>query len=1211
MQHKPPTHLQGITDLTVIAQIKPGLIEGIFESRSYAWRLRMVLHLLDAARRTSREADVQANPFIDHVGRLRGIHCFRFAVLPGDRQLLLNVTFDGGWEPYLRLIWDPLGTMLDLIFCHCEGYPLAAAYSYDEYIRWIRDHEVPSQFFYVDSGGSVADQAFQTRLEALQRTSGHRPGADLRAVQLALEAPQPPQPTLATTTQALRNLKGLYALSPFFGLPRPTPATSVPLDDGAVLLRFAQNFLPDLRSWYAQGLFDPGQRFDALAAAHALESRWLMAPQWTRPKKRDRALPPALTDVQAGILNSFKTPAGRHGRNALVLARVTNPGDARRWLQAGATASSAGGQGLIGDGTATALSDAGTVCTVAITFAGLQALEIPEPLLAALPGEFMQGMEARAGLLGDVRTNHPQQWNRPRKWSQPARPASAPLDLTLVHLVFQLRTSESDSEQGSDRTVLLGRLSDWITRNLGPSSGIEALAVEPGWSRPSVAHEPATRDHFDYVDGVSQPTLEASAANQYWDDAVKTGEILLGWTNDRGDGPLETPGEAPPPVSSAPPAEWLELGTFLVVRKIRQHVERFNGIVDRAAAELVATCGLASIDQARELVRSKLMGRSSDGSSIIAQRGQGINDFDYRSDTDGAQCPFASHVRRANPRAAPPKMRPPRIVRRGMGYGPSTASGKDKPADDVPSGVLFMAYNASIAEQFEVIQRWLTGGNSSGVSSAEADPFLGVPRLGEPTLFRFAHGDKVVRVDLGDQPICNLEWGLYAFVPSLALLRNWDAKTTTARANQAIMRFPPVRTREADFAKGTPDNIDRQVKAEFEDDTGRKVRWDMVRHAGGVEKIGSIVMVGSVEAVTTVLHDDGSTYSVSGYGKRMGETLGSSPFGEDDAAGPGQGHARDFVPLVKAGIAESVTEAQAHAAAFEFVTTKLARQLTDFKALGHPHALVDFVVLGTELIAELCHQWFGVDFSGTDVMPGPLVAAATPVRCPGHFLSVARNVFSARPNKPVELVARAHGTELRKAVAKWASPAASTAAPVTRKILEAIGKSSTTVSEADRQATLANAMLGLPATLLGSWAKVLRAWTSDRRLWRLQHELASLAPEAGRTMLRAALISTMAADPVADGIWRTVTKKEYLGKVTVEAEDTVWLGLGSAMAGNQDAALAENLLFGGDLAAAPHACPGRGLAVGALTGALTALLLAGELSPMPSQTTLRLKPVMP
>jgi len=153
-------------------------------------------------------------------------------------------------------------------------------------MRWVREHEVPSQFFYVDSGGSVADRAYLNKLEWQQRAQGDRPGADLRAARLALQPMRPPQPTVAAVNAALRSLKGLYGMTQFFGLAAPAPVGSVPLDDAWVLLRFAQDFLSDLRNWFAQGLFDPGQPFDVLRARFERERLWLMSPRWSRPRNR-------------------------------------------------------------------------------------------------------------------------------------------------------------------------------------------------------------------------------------------------------------------------------------------------------------------------------------------------------------------------------------------------------------------------------------------------------------------------------------------------------------------------------------------------------------------------------------------------------------------------------------------------------------------------------------------------------------------------------------------------------------------------------------------------------------------------------------------------------------------------------------------------------------------------------------------------------------
>lgn len=1237
MPHVAPTQLQGITDLTLIAEVGPGLIDGIFDSRSYAWRLKRVLELLDAARRASREADKLPNPFVDGVGRLRGIHFFRFALLPDDK-LLLNVTFDGGWEPYLRLIWGPLGTMLDLIFCHCPSYPLAAVSSYGQYIRWIREHEVPSQFFYADSAGSAADRSYLERLEAQQRLSGGQSGADLRAAQAALAPPRPPQPSQTTAAAAVRSLKGLYSLLPYFGAPVPGPgvAPGGARDHRAVLLRFAQDYLPDLREWIAQGLFDPGQRFDTLRPTFMAERQWLMNPRWTRPEKLDPPGPLLPEQLQAGLLSSPRADAGRHLRGALVLARVTRPADARAWL------ADAARDELIGSGAQTTLVNGDVLCTVALTYAGLQALEVHETRLAAMPGEFIQGMEARAGILGDVRINHPQQWRRPRApWRGTAAGTGAPIDLTLAHLVIQLRTPEADDERADDRSPLLSRLEAWIDMHLPESGPFEVLAVEPAWSRPVLGSELAGRDHFGYVDGISQPSLAPSGGQPFWEDAVKAGELLLGRINDRGDGPPPRQGAVPLPPD---PAAWMELGSFVVVRKIRQYVEHFDAIVGRAAQALAEADPSLTPDGARELARAKLMGRYADGTPLVAQRGTNANDFDYRNDGDAAQCPFASHVRRANPRAKAPGTHLPRIMRRGMGYGPAPEQPNPRGRDQDERGVLFMAYNASIAEQFEVIQRWLSGGNSSGVSSSQPDPLLGVPRLGEPSVFRFAAGDKVVRVDLGDQPVCQLEWGLYAFVPSMALLSDLaglaapdgalapspsstskDKAAPTALADPAAPSQPP--------SEAEVERLRQQVKERFEDELCRQSSWLAVRSAhGGVEKIGPSVMVGSREAAMAVLRDNGDHFSVSGYGGRMTHTLGASPFGEDHLGGTG--HARAFVGQLKQAIATSVSEATAYDTAYAIVTATLAPLLKGARTSGSA-ASVDVGVLGAALIAGLCEQWFGVDFADGSTEPGGLDPKETPVRCPGHFLSLARNVFSAYPNETVKTLATLHGAAVKPWAATLADKASTAPVLAAMQAQLAAAVDSKQLAHSERAGVVANALLGLPATLLGSWAKVVIAWVADRRLWRFQHDLGIApapydGPTGARALLRDALIATMAKDPVADGIWRTAAKPAALpqlkaggepGTLPIERGDVLWLGLGAAMAdlpgGLQDPTnlpMAEDLLFGGNWQPhtpgyTPHACPARSLAIGALLGGLAALLQAGELAQTASPVVLSLKPM--
>src|SRR3984885_2439230 len=48
--------------------------------------------------------------------------------------------------------------------------------------------------------------------------------------------------------------------------------------------------------------------------------------------------------------------------------------------------------------------------TLAVTWSGLRTLGLPEESLATFPEAFRQGMAARADILGDTGTNHPDNW---------------------------------------------------------------------------------------------------------------------------------------------------------------------------------------------------------------------------------------------------------------------------------------------------------------------------------------------------------------------------------------------------------------------------------------------------------------------------------------------------------------------------------------------------------------------------------------------------------------------------------------------------------------------------------------------------------------------------------------------------------------------------------------------------------------------------------
>ena len=159
MQIDPQTKsksLLGVTDLTLVATIRRGLIPAL-DSRSYETRLRLLLKTLNTLRVSSFEAE-PTPAIVDAVDRIRGIHSFRLAIIGQvQKQLVLSVGFDGGWEPYMRRIWRDLGPLLDVIFCNCDDYLTSNDHSFAEYTGWVRKAQVGTDFFYHASSLTIND----------------------------------------------------------------------------------------------------------------------------------------------------------------------------------------------------------------------------------------------------------------------------------------------------------------------------------------------------------------------------------------------------------------------------------------------------------------------------------------------------------------------------------------------------------------------------------------------------------------------------------------------------------------------------------------------------------------------------------------------------------------------------------------------------------------------------------------------------------------------------------------------------------------------------------------------------------------------------------------------------------------------------------------------------------------------------------------------
>ncbi|MGH6967298.1 MAG: hypothetical protein ACREE0_22675, partial [Phenylobacterium sp.] len=207
---------------------------------------------------------------------------------------------------------------------------------------------------------------------------------------------------------------------------------------------------------------------------------------------------------------------------------------------------------------------------IAFTAAGIQKL-FPTLDPAPMGEAFLEGNRARAAGLGDDLS----------KWL----PAYAePIDGVLLVTGITLQSAR---DQANGFVNALRHSTRVIRTELG-----FVRAAEPG-------HE-----HNGFADGVSQPgirglTLPGASPDQGWpgQDLVQPGDFIFGnYANE--DGGVSTP-----------PLPWMENGSFLVFRRLRQDVAGFWAWVDANVA--------ASKSTSREQLGARLVGRWLDGTPLV------------------------------------------------------------------------------------------------------------------------------------------------------------------------------------------------------------------------------------------------------------------------------------------------------------------------------------------------------------------------------------------------------------------------------------------------------------------------------------------------------------------------------------------------------------------------------------------------------------------
>jgi Dyp-type peroxidase family len=385
-----------------------------------------------------------------------------------------------------------------------------------------------------------------------------------------------------------------------------------------------------------------------------------------------------LWDIQGNILRPYAMKEAR-----FVFVRFDDAAAGRTWLAELVSSVT----------TAEPWADRSKPATLNLAFTsrGLRELGLSACQVGTFSQEFRNGMADHAALLGDTGPNDPGCWE---PWWREGR----------VHamVAFHAQSTEEISERFAPVEKAMGR------------HGVEAVGKQQTARRIVVDNQ--IKEHFGFTDGFGQPALEIDGydppkrgqgtpdGHGAW-NPVALGEFILGLPDEEGALP-----EAPQP------PELAANGTYLVYRKLQQHVGEYRDYLAQQAARL---------GWPPERVGASLIGRWPDGSPLeltpehpdcaLGSDEDRNNDFVYhKGDANGHRCPVGAHIRRANPRDAlklsPQLVSRHRLIRRGITYGPELPHGL--PDDGEDRGLLFMACVASLRRQFEFVQgQWLNDGN--------------------------------------------------------------------------------------------------------------------------------------------------------------------------------------------------------------------------------------------------------------------------------------------------------------------------------------------------------------------------------------------------------------------------------------------------------------------------------------------------------------------
>ena len=421
---------------------------------------------------------------------------------------------------------------------------------------------------------------------------------------------------------------------------------------------------------------------------------------------------------------------------------------------------------------------------LALTASGLKHITVSDSTLNSFSPEFLEGMapkptaagpSRRSSILGDLGDSSPEFW----EWGG----WNGSRDIDGMLLLY-----------ASDRSSLMAFVDAEIKAMAGAAKPASRKNGERIVLEGRVYED--RKEHFGFKDGISQPMIEGSpraskkrkkssgdpdenkelTADEKRIHLVKPGEFILGYRNERRSRISSTSG-----IKDSKGAEARDIrrnGTYLVFRQLEQDVRAFNDFVASTAERVYGRAD----EPAREEIAARLVGRTREGHPLVpVDRGPEAsprNDFLYHfDDRFGMACPIGAHIRRANPRdtigpdadTALRLSKMHRIIRRGRPYGERIDAERNSPASRKASrGISFIALNADIAGQFEMIQHsWLNNTHFGGLH-AGTDPFGHFSCAGDVVTIQDRPTNHYVD---RPRPFVRVRGGAYFFLPGIEAIR--------------------------------------------------------------------------------------------------------------------------------------------------------------------------------------------------------------------------------------------------------------------------------------------------------------------------------------------------------------------------------------------------------------------------------------------------------